>query len=361
MLTYHIIFLISVLFSFFYFDKNMGNIKLFYILFLCISIILIIGMRFASTDYFSYLEIYNDINSINNFNFFMYDLPSISDVEIGFAILVLIEKALFGHYFIFVFIFALISNSINFYAFKRLSPYFIITIIVFLGNTFFWKELGQMRNAMSMGLILLSLIFVNEQKFYKFIVTILVAITFHFSSVVAFPLYFIRYFSKKSILFISVIISIVISYLGGLGSLLLKLSLVIGLDNSNRIVRYATSKYSEGISFFGGTYIVYLLPALLFICYFDQLIFKWKYNKILIPTYIYGTTLMFIFIDYGIVSLRIKDLIIVPTIAVVLPTFILLFNKKQKIIAHFIIIIYSLMWFVLANPEPYETILQFLC
>src|SRR5690554_1754659 len=123
-------------------------------IFLCFIIFLIVSLRYASVDYFSYYRIYEAIDDFSKFGLATYSVDASTPIEHGFALLVIIEKFLFGHYFIFIAIFSFISLLIKLVAFKRLSPYFLLSLLIYLSDEYFWKDLGQIRNAMASGIVL---------------------------------------------------------------------------------------------------------------------------------------------------------------------------------------------------------------
>src|SRR5690554_2659155 len=86
-------------------------------IFLCLIVFLIVSLRYASVDYFSYFRIYEAIDEFSRFGFLTYSVNDNTPIEYGFALLAILEKWLFGHYFIFIAIFSFISLLIKLAAF----------------------------------------------------------------------------------------------------------------------------------------------------------------------------------------------------------------------------------------------------
>ncbi|MBD3842430.1 MAG: EpsG family protein [Campylobacterales bacterium] len=327
-----------------------------------ILIFLVVGLRYASVDYFSYLTIYEGVTSFSNLGVFIYPVSESTPVESGFAALILLEKLLYGNFFAFVLIFSMISIAIKYYTFSKLSPYLLLSILIYLSDEFFWKDLGQIRNAMAAGILLLSVIFAYERKPVKFFFLLFIATLFHSAAIIGFIIYYLRYVARPFLMAAALIVATLIAAVGGIGLLLPDIASAFGFGDSTRLVKYVDSKYVDGIGAFGGTFMLHILLASLMIYFYRPLIKKWTYNSVLIPMYVYGTVLMFSFIDYGIIAGRIREMIAVPALVIVLPSFILLFRRNQRLVPYAAIVSYCLLWIYIEtqNREPYQSILQFI-
>ena len=160
---------------------------------------------------------------------------------------------------------------------------------------------------------------------------------------------------------IALLVSLAASLSGGLGLVLAELALFFGVNPESRLVRYVDTEYVAAIKIFGGTFIIHLFLSILMIYFYKHLVDRWNYNRILIPMYVYGSCLMFIFIDYGIIAGRIREMLCVPSSVVILPSFLLIFKPDQRIIPYAAIVGYCVIWFsamISSNPE-YQSIFQF--
>ncbi|MGY6563449.1 MAG: EpsG family protein [Halomonadaceae bacterium] len=331
--------------------------------FLCSFIFLIVSLRYASVDYFSYLRIYEGVGDFSKFGPFIYSLNPNTPVEVGFALLIILEKLLFGHYFIFVALFSTISLLIKFYAFKKLSPYVILSLLLYLSDEYFWKDLGQIRNAMASGIVLWALYYAYLRKFWIFLVLVFSASLFHGAALVALPFYLVGKIGSRFFLFSAIIASLLtVALFGGIGQLLVDLGRLLGLAETSRLIKYVESQYVAGVRPFGGTFNLQLLICLLLISFKKSLSQKWSINEFFIPAYVYGSCLFFIFLDYGIVGGRIREMIAIPIACVILPSFVLLFRGYSKFLPCSAIALYCAVWFymMMDGRAPYQTVLQFL-
>jgi hypothetical protein len=361
-MVYSGLFFFTLILSFFSlardFEKKLWFFFLFFIIF-CI-----VALRYKSAnDYFSYWNLYDKVVNTSGFDLFTYKFYPTGDVESGFAFLAFIEKFFYGHYFVFVAIYSFVDIYIKYRAIKELSPYIILSALLYVSLCIF-GDIGEIRQRMACGIVLYSVIFAYKRQLRQFLITIFVAITMHNSALIGITLYFIPYISRPIILWSALILSVVIAVKGGIGiPLLTAIGTVIGVEESSRLVLYTTiSKYLNAFKLFGGTFIFQLLLSVLMLCFYKQLVNKWSYNKILIPMYIYGSVLMFSFIDYGIIAYRIGSLFCSYSSLIIIPSFLFLFKKKERFVPYLLIIGYCFIWFIAINRthSPYESILQFL-
>jgi hypothetical protein len=70
-----------------------------------------------------------------------------------------------------------------------------------------------------------------------------------------------------------------------------------------------------------------------------------------------GHVCFFLFIDYGITSGRIREMISVPVACVVLPSFLLLFKGYSKLLPYVVIVAYCCLWFIMMmnGRPPYQS------
>ncbi len=360
-MIYISLFFSTLLASFASLSKEFPSKKAY--LFLCIFIFFVVALRYASTDYFGYLRIYEGVGDFSRLGFFIYDLNASTPVETGFALLIMLEKFIFGHYFIFVAVFSFLSLLIKFSAFKKLSPYLVLSLLLYLSDEYFWKDLGQIRNAMASGIVLWAFYHAYYRRFWHFLVLVFAAILFHSAAIVALPFYFARWFKSSFFLTGALFFTVVfVALFGGFGQLIPELAIQLGFSENSRIVKYASSQYVDGTSAFGGTFSLQLLICTLLSLFYKKLSEKWVYNGFLIPVYIYSSCLFFLFIDYGIIGGRIREMLALPVACVVIPSFVLLFRGYSKILPYSAIVAYSLIWFfmMMRDRAPYQSILQFL-
>lgn len=327
---------------------------------LIVSIGFVVSFRFESVDYYSYQRIYDGLEwDFSKFSFFIYDLNHSTPIETGFAVFNLIVKSTFDSFYFFIALFSIVSLTIKYTAFKKMSPYFLVSILLYLSDEYFWKDMGQIRNAMASGVVLWALYFAFKHRFFLFSFLVILAMLFHSAAIVAFPFYFVRYLSSRLLMLLAIVISILVAYFyGGLSTLLLQLAESIGFSESSRIIKYADSKYAEGIRLGGGTFLIRLSLVFLCISLYANLSRVWNINKFYIPIYVYSVAILFLFNDYEIIGSRVYDMLAMPIACIIIPSFILLFKGYERVLVLGVIFTYSLVWFLAMffNAAPYQSI-----
>lgn len=89
-------------------------------------------------------------------------------------------------------VFALLGVTLKVYAINKISEHFWLSFITYFSYFFFFHEFTQIRAGVASGLILLSLYWVFHRNLSMFLFLIGVAALFHFSALVALPIYFLR-------------------------------------------------------------------------------------------------------------------------------------------------------------------------
>ena len=157
------------------------------------SIILLIGFLglrgFIGWDWWAYYPSYNN-------------LPSGFNYEIGYEIWSNIFYKMGLSYHHFTFINTVADILILAYVLKKYSKYPIFSMFLFLAVQGLSFEVDLLRNAKAVLLFIISIQFIKERKLIPFLILNILGMTFHMSSVIYLPMYFIlnRNYSRKIIL-----------------------------------------------------------------------------------------------------------------------------------------------------------------
>ena len=157
------------------------------------SIILLIGFLglrgFIGWDWWAYYPSYNNLP--NGFNY-----------EIGYEIWsnIFYKTGLSYHHFTFINTVA--DILILAYVLKKYSKYPIFSMFLFLAVQGLSFEVDLLRNAKAVLLFIISIQFIKERKLIPFLILNILGMTFHMSSVIYLPMYFIlnRNYSRKIVL-----------------------------------------------------------------------------------------------------------------------------------------------------------------
>ena len=163
-----------------------------HMLFVFSTILLIgfLGLRgFIGWDWWAYYPSYNNLP--NGFNY-----------EIGYEIWSNIFYKIGLSYHHFTFINTVADILILAYVLKKYSKYPIFSMFLFLAVQGLSFEVDLLRNAKAVLLFIISIQFIKERKIIPFLILNILGMTFHMSSVIYLPMYFIlnRNYSRKIVL-----------------------------------------------------------------------------------------------------------------------------------------------------------------
>lgn len=157
------------------------------------SIILLIGFLglrgFIGWDWWAYYPSYN--NLLGGFSY-----------EIGYEIWSSFFYKMGLSYHHFTFINTVADILVLAYVLKKYSKYPIFSMFLFLAVQGLSFEVDLLRNAKAVLLFIISIQFIKEKKLIPFLILNILGMTFHMSSVIYLPMYFIlnRNYSRKIIL-----------------------------------------------------------------------------------------------------------------------------------------------------------------
>lgn len=112
-------------------------------------------------------------------------------VELGFIYFAVFLKSIIPDYFAFVFVNSLIDVILLNVFLKRYSKYYALSFIMFLVFGGLGMEFNLLRNMKAILLFLISLRYIQEQRFLPFLFLNLIGFAFHSSALVFIPFYFI--------------------------------------------------------------------------------------------------------------------------------------------------------------------------
>lgn len=295
--------IISIIFLFIskieiYRDSLQSKKSIYVISFLIL--LLFIGFRgFLYTDFVSYYPFYEDLLP---FKYVEWNIQNFQNFEVGFVIYSTIIKTISTDYHFWIFINTIIDLIALFIVFKRYSPSVALSFFIFIAFSGLIIEFNLYRNSKSIILFLLSIKYIKEKRVIPYIILNLIGVSFHVSSLIYIPLYYIlsRDIPKYIIFAIAIVLNgififrlSVIDGIINITSNILDIPLLSTLSKISLHARYAQS-LDVGI-----TYIERNFTFILFTILYDKLKKNNAYNIIFINCfYIYYTfTLLFYEVD----------------------------------------------------------------
>ena len=187
-------------------EKEKRIFEISILIFLCI----ISGTRYnlGGTDYFVYKTVYDVVPTINEFNFeSVQNINGTFGMEKGYLLYNSIIKTLGFSFYGFTLINSIIFYTCLYIGLKRYIKNFNFFLIIFLYKMFFYDTFISMRQSVSMVIFFIALQFIEKKKPVKYWILCTIALFFHNSAIILFPLYFIRNFkiSKKTFMIINIV------------------------------------------------------------------------------------------------------------------------------------------------------------
>jgi hypothetical protein len=356
-MEYYVVFSLLLLFSIIGFFKTGSYTKFFASAIAFILLVLFASLQGGGYDYDNYCEIFKGI--LHDDNIFSFNKgTSFYFVEIGYRILVKFASMICGHPTFMFFLTAFSSVFINFYCFKKYSPYIFLTIILYFAHTFLLREMIQIRAGLACAICLYSLIYIEQKKILKFTLCILIATSIHIGAIAFFLAYVFCQMNFSAFkLWVILLIAITIGMYMPLGALL------HWLPNEKMMI-YANSPYatkSLGI-FTNITIIKSLFFTVTGLIYYNKMMKLLPHFRILFQTYFISLLLLLIFNDFFITG-RIATFFSV-TEVIIVPSYLLLFKQNgfNSLFLQLLIVLFAGLMLHLnivnANIYPYVFIFE---
>lgn len=196
-MIYTIAFLLLLFFSFceFVLGKRIIS-KLYVIIFVLLFILLVLigGTREVGFDYMQYRYIYNSVS-------LSYRYYADSTIEWGYCFLLSLSKSLDFSFELFLVLLTAFLVFSRFYFFKKISPYPVLSLLVYFPTMFLVSDMGQIRNAVAYSIIMFAYIEYIQGRKRNFWIMVVSACIFHNSAYILIPVFivlsFIHRFSIK--------------------------------------------------------------------------------------------------------------------------------------------------------------------
>lgn len=261
---------------------------------------------FIFSDWITYYDFFQKCDWSDLFG---YKLGSVVQMEPGFVLLNLICKFIIKDYFFLQFVICLIDTVLLLRFFRgRIDnlPLALLLYFVFGGLT---MSINLMRNSIAAMLFLNAIDFLRDRRPIPYFAICLLALSFHSSSVLFFPLYFFlnRRFNKWIFLAVFVVcnivflfhIPVVVSLLGMLG---------IDEQFSDKVKAYTEVMDKSSVLSIG--YLERLFTFALAFYFYDKILAMKKENAIFMNSLLIYFIFTFFFSQFQVMSERLGTLFI---------------------------------------------------
>lgn len=171
------------------------NLKRAFLLLIIAMIVMAGGRYFVGADYPVYKSMYEEGFPLYTTYVDVWRKATFQDnaMEIEWAY-VLINKVFFDlglPYYVLTFFLATLSLSIYYNVLIKYSPFASFGFLFYLLPLYFITECGQMRQGLGAAFVLLSIRYIINRQFWKFLLIIYLALGFHKSAIIFLPAYWI--------------------------------------------------------------------------------------------------------------------------------------------------------------------------
>lgn len=239
-----------------------GHKKKIFLIIVYIILFLIVGLRNFETgnDTINYLKFFDNTTQSK------WNMLTTGHFEPGYVIFNIILSYFTTNSRLFLIITSFIFSTVIITFISKESKHPYISIIIYIGLLLFYYSMTMIRQFMAIMIIIYAYKYVKTRNLIKYILSILLACTFHMTAIIAifiYPMYILK-ISKK-------IICIMISF-----SILLSFAIPLCIENILSIAG-RTGFYSDRLWSYNVSNILYtLIYLILFIIFFKTLK---KYNN----------------------------------------------------------------------------------
>lgn len=248
--------------------------------------------------------------------------------------------------FIIIFaIYALLGVSINLYAIKKLSDLEFFALFIYYSNMFFLHEMTQVRAGVAIGLMLLGVAALRDEKYLKFVLYILIGSFFHTSALMGFVLLVFRKMRASATVWGVAFLLCVIVHLTHYD--ILNIINIIPIEfYQYKLKRYILLQDREGfeINYLNFSFLVQMMVLVLCFFYQEKLEKEDKHVNILLNMVAFSSCCYLFFGQIPGFAVRISELYN-SGLVVLLPLIIKVMNPKA-LSQSLVIVIGSLLFFI---------------
>lgn len=339
MLIFIIIFCVLIFGCFFY-GKNIYSA--IFLLVVLIVLSLFAGLRGdIDNDYNSYLTIFELIKMPSDY---FTEYIAFSYLEPFYYLIPSIYKLLpFNSYVLLFVFFAFLGVGFKLLSIWKLSDNIGLSVITYFSFFFILHEMTQIRIGIASGIMLISITIIKEKNIFLFLMTILLASCFHYTSLLFLPVYFLDSEKINRRLWAGILIVPVILYVLKIDFIQLVSILSFGIFGAKLKTYQAMfelGQFSEKVNILNVRILVQMALTSLFLFYADFLQGKNKYAILLLKLSVLSLTFFILFVNLPVFAFRFQELFGVGQI-ILYP--LIYYIVKEKYFGIFVVTFLSLL------------------
>ncbi len=311
---------------------------------LFVTLFVIAGSRYGDRDYFNYVDAFIEAPE--------WSEKSIT-MEFGYRYLGLLLKRIGFSVRDFFLFYSFLSVGIMFLFIRKLSPFIFVSVLIYFSHVYIYRDMLQIRAALSIGLAMFSIPYIEKRNFVKTFSILLFCNFFHFVSAFFIIVYFLYpYINSKRVIYTIL--------LGCVFGMLLNESFfeyILTLFDIRLLRLYIQDEsYYYDLGLLNPVlikHIIILIPILYNYDFFKR---KVKYFEVYLTSYVMACFFLSAFSSFAIIAARIATLFS-NVEHILLPSLMLL--NKYRILTLILIITYSFIAFYAKWEEIKEVKLIF--
>ena len=211
MISYYLIFVISIIYYFIQSRQRNNSSTLFFFFMFITAFFIGLGDMIGGYDRYIYGEVFDSIademRGKRNLSHLFY---LVNGKEFGYFTWQVIVSVFTPNRYIFILVTTLTIYYLFFRVLRKYMLDYPLSVILFMGMMFYFS-MTYLREVLGVAILWQGLKYIWKRKFWKYVFFVLLAASFHGSILIALLMYFvpIKIFSKKSITF-SLIICLLI-------------------------------------------------------------------------------------------------------------------------------------------------------
>lgn len=265
-----------------------------------VGFLVFFGFRgFILSDWIFYYSFFYDCSFDEIFS---YTPTEQGKYEPGFTLLTLLCRSIFRDYQFFVFVCCAIDTALLLRFFRRRVnnlPLCLLIYVVFEGLT---MSTNLMRNSIAVFIFLNALQYIEERRPLPYFALVLLACTFHITSVFYLPLYFFLHRKLNRWVYLAIFLACNAIFLLHI-SLVSSVLSVVGFEDFSTRIRAYTEFYDEATGLSVG-YLERLMTGMLVFLYMDKLRAMRPGNNIYINALLIYLIMFFALSEFQVLSKR---------------------------------------------------------
>ena len=291
MIVYLFIFVLVLFINSYAVKYNYNHDRALFFSFVILAVFVGISDMLGGYDRYIYSELFDGIANITNeggdYKYSaIYELyPS----EVGYIGSNIFLSFITSNRYVFILLYTFIIYFLYYLSLKEYSTNYFFAMMLFMGLMFFFT-FTYLRQMVGVGIAWFAIRYIYKRNLYKFIICILIAVSFHNSAIVLLPLYFlsIKRFKQKNV-FIFMLLCLILGLSGGPSAL-------FRLYGDITDMQIRTDSYAEREIGFRYEYIIEALVFLYLILKNYSLIPNTRKNIVLLNTSLGFCAILLLFV-----------------------------------------------------------------